>query len=241
MSLNVNNAQAYGANNNSTGNVQRNDNGNGNSAGELNNLFMTLLVAQIQNQDPLNPTDGTEYVSQLAQMTQVQSMEGMSALMKNNAVLMDNLQVLSTAGLVGKQVMVQTDSLQMDKQPVEGRLTLEHPANSVTVVIKDSAGKEVKIDLGKQEAGQVEFTIDPQELGLAPGEYGLSVVTDVEEKMIPIEIAGTVNNVRIPLEGGSAMVYVTGLGEVPFYTISQFGANASVSDGSTTFPGLTKK
>lgn len=51
-------------------------------------------------QDPLNPTDGTEYVSQLAQLTQVQSMETVSQPMANNAVLMDNLQTLATGNLV---------------------------------------------------------------------------------------------------------------------------------------------
>jgi flagellar basal-body rod modification protein FlgD len=218
--MNVNNAQnpmardGYGVQN------------NGNGGSDLNNLFMTLLVAQIQNQDPLNPTDGTEYVSQLAQMTQVQSMETMSKLMQNNAILMDNLQVLSTAGLVGQQVMVQTDTVEIQDQEIEGRLTLSHNAGVVTVIVKDSAGVEHKIELGEHEAGQVNFTIDPAELGLAPGSYSLSVVTDVGEEMIPVEIAGTVNNVRIPLEGGSAVVNVSGLGDVPFYQISQFGSSS---------------
>ncbi|EDM57244.1 flagellar basal body rod modification protein, partial [Vibrio parahaemolyticus AQ3810] len=59
-----------------------------------------LMVAQIQNQDPLNPLDGTEYVGQLAQFSQVQSTENMSKVMQNSMVLLDNMQVLSTAGLV---------------------------------------------------------------------------------------------------------------------------------------------
>lgn len=219
--MNVNNAQNYGARDASG--VQN----NGNSGSDLNNLFMTLLVAQIQNQDPLNPTDGTEYVSQLAQMTQVQSMETMSKLMQNNAILMDNLQVLSTAGLVGQQVMVQTDTINITDQSVEGRLTLSHNAGDVSVIVKDAAGVDHKIELGKQEAGQVSFTIDPEELGLAPGTYTVSVVTDVGEEMVPVEIAGTVNNVRIPLEGGSAVVNVSGLGDIPFYQISQFGSSAN--------------
>lgn len=87
---------------------------NDNSAAGMTNLFMKLLVAQIQNQDPLNPTDGTEYVGQLAQLTQVQSMENMTVGMQNIGVLMDNLQTLSTGNLVGQKVMVQTDTLQTD-------------------------------------------------------------------------------------------------------------------------------
>ncbi|AKJ41385.1 flagellar hook assembly protein FlgD [Pragia fontium] len=226
MSINVDNTRNYSGSGNDPG-VQKND------GGDLNSLFMTLLVAQIQNQDPLNPTDGTEYVSQLAQMTQVQSMETMSQLMKNNSVLMDNLQVLSTAGLVGQSVMVQTDKVQLEDQPINGRITLGQSANTVNIIVKDSAGVERKVELGKQASGQVEFTIDPKELGLAPGEYSLSVVTDVGEKKVPLEVAGTVNNVRIPLEGGSALVNVSGLGEVPFYNVSQFGPNGKTSPDSS--------
>jgi len=198
--------------------------GNGSTAGSMNNLFMQLLVAQIQNQDPLNPTDGTEYVSQLAQLTQVQSMETMSQLMANNSVLMDNLQTLTTGNLVGQNVMVQTDTINSDgSTELNGRLTLEHPADTVTVIVKDSAGTEYKIDLGKQEAGQVDFRIDPEELGLSEGKYTLSVVTGSGEEKVPVEIGGVVNNVRIPLDGSATMLNIAGLGEIAYNNITQFG------------------
>lgn len=199
---------------------------NGSAAG-MNGLFMQLLVAQIQNQDPLNPTDGTEYVSQLAQLTQVQSMETMSQLMANNAVLMDNLQTLSTGNLVGQKVMVQSNSFTSDgTTSVDGRLTLEHAAGVVTVIVKDSAGTEHKIELGKQEVGQVDFAIDPEELGLAEGKYTLSVVTDTGEETVPVELGGVVNNVRIPLDGSPTMLHISGLGEIAYNYISQFGQSA---------------
>lgn len=198
-----------------------------NTASGMNTMFMQLLVAQIQNQDPLNPTDGTEYVSQLAQLTQVQSMETMSQLMANSSVLMDNLQTLTTGNLVGQHVMVQTGSIESDGETVlNGRLTLEHAANVVTVIVKDSAGVEHKIELGKQEAGQVDFTIDPEELGLSEGKYTLSVVTDTGEENVPIEVGGVVSNVRIPLDGSSTVLNINGLGEIAYNNITQFGTTA---------------
>lgn len=190
----------------------------------MNNMFMQLLVAQIQNQDPLNPTDGTEYVSQLAQLTQVQSMEYMSQLMLNNTVLMDNLQTLATGNLVGQKVMVQTDTINSDgKTVIDGRLTLEHPANVVTVIVKDQAGVEQKIELGPQEAGSVDFTLDPEELGLTEGKYTLTVVTDTGEEKVPLEVGGVVSGVRIPLDGSATMLNIVGLGEVAYHNITQFG------------------
>lgn len=197
---------------------------NDNTAAGMNDLFMQLLVAQIQNQDPLNPTDGTEYVSQLAQLTQVQSMETMSKLMANNAVLMDNLQTLTTGNLVGQKVMVQTDTVETDGSTnIDGRLTLDHAANTVTVIVKDESGNETKIELGKQEKGTVDFNIDPDALGLKEGKYTLSVVTDTEETKVPIEVGGVVNNVRIPLDGSPTLLNITGIGEVAYNNITQFG------------------
>lgn len=201
---------------------------NDNTAAGMNNLFMQLLVAQIQNQDPLNPTDGTEYVGQLAQLTQVQSMETMSKLMANNAVLMDNLQTLSTGNLVGQKVMVQTDTVKTDgSTTIDGRLTLEHAANTVTVVVKDESGTETKIDLGKQEKGTVDFNIDPEALGLKEGTYTLSVVTDTEESSVPVEVGGVVSNVRIPLDGSATVLNITGIGEVAYNNITQFGQSSN--------------
>ncbi|MBU4684482.1 flagellar hook assembly protein FlgD [Cedecea davisae] len=203
---------------------------NGGTASGMNNLFMQLLVAQIQNQDPLNPTDGTEYVSQLAQLTQVQSMETMSQLMANNSVLMDNLQTLTTGNLVGQKVMVRSDSFTTDgTTSIDGRLTLEHAAGVVTVTVKDSAGTEHKIELGKQEAGQVDFSIDPKELGLSEGKYTVSVVTDAGEEKVPVELGGIVSNVRIPLDGSPTVLNITGLGEVAYNHITQFGKSAPAS------------
>lgn len=200
---------------------------NSNSAAGMNTLFMQLLVAQIQNQDPLNPTDGTEYVSQLAQLTQVQSMETMSQLMANSSVLMDNLQTLTTGNLVGQHVMVQTDTINSDGETVvDGRLTLEHAAGVVTVIVKDSAGVEHKIELGKQEAGQVDFSIDPEEMGLSEGKYTLSVVTDTGEETVPIEVGGTVTNVRIPLDGSSTVLNINGIGDIAYNNITQFGTTS---------------
>lgn len=201
---------------------------NGQSASGMNDMFMKLLVAQIQNQDPLNPTDGTEYVGQLAQLSQVQSMERVASLMQNSSIMMDNLQTLTTANLVGQNVMVQTERVEVgDDSVLNGRLTLEHPATSVTVHVKDSTGNERKIELGRQQAGLVDFTLDAQKLGLTAGTYTLNVVTDTAEPSVPVEIGGTVSNVRVPLKGGVTMLKIAGLGEVPYSSISQFGGKVS--------------
>lgn len=195
-----------------------------NSATSLQNEFITLMVAQIQNQDPLNPLDGTEYVSQLAQFSQVQSTENMSMLMQNSMVLLDNMQVLSTAGLVGETVYVSSNEFELGEGVQSGKLELEHGSNQVNLVIKDEFGQSTTVPLGAHGAGDVAFSINPEALGLKPGKYTVEVEVQDGQDSPNVLLAGTVEQVRIPSSGGAALVNVQGVGNVPFYQISQFGA-----------------
>ncbi|WP_145510083.1 MULTISPECIES: flagellar hook assembly protein FlgD [Yersinia] len=191
---------------------------------ELNNQFMKLLVAQIQNQDPLNPMDGTEFVSQMAQLSQVQSTENMAKMLQSNTVQMERVQAMATANMVGQQVMVESDEVELGTQIQNGRLTLEHAASPLVIHLVDGLGQEHQISLGQQAAGSVNFTIDPAKHNLKPGNYKLSAVSSSGEEFIPLELAGAVNNVRIPQHGGAAQLNVAGIGNVPYHKIKQFGA-----------------
>ncbi|HEN3659070.1 TPA: flagellar hook assembly protein FlgD [Yersinia enterocolitica] len=191
---------------------------------ELNNQFMKLLVAQIQNQDPLNPMDGTEFVSQMAQLSQVQSTENMAKILQSNTMQMEKMQAMSTANLVGQQVMVESDEVELGKKIQNGRLTLEHAASPLVIHLVDGLGQEHQISLGQQAAGSVNFTLDPAKHNLKPGNYKLSAVSSSGEEFIPLELAGTVSNVRIPQHGGAAQLNVAGIGNVPYHKVKQFGA-----------------
>ncbi|MCS0150213.1 flagellar hook assembly protein FlgD [Vibrio alginolyticus] len=195
-----------------------------NSASSLENEFISLMVAQIQNQDPLNPLDGTEYVGQLAQFSQVQSTENMSKTMQQSMVLLDNMQVLSTASLVGQTVYVNADEFQLGEDVQNGKIELAHSSNQVTLVVKDEFGQSTKVPLGAHGKGDVDFSINPEELGLKPGKYSVAVEVQEGQASPNVLMAGTVEQVRIPNTGGAALVNVQGVGNVPFYQITQFGA-----------------
>ncbi|KLN66189.1 MULTISPECIES: flagellar hook assembly protein FlgD [Vibrio] len=195
-----------------------------NSASSLENEFISLMVAQIQNQDPLNPLDGTEYVGQLAQFSQVQSTENMSSMMQNSMVLLDNMQVLSTAGLVGQTVYVSGNEFELNDNIQSGKIELAHSSSQVTLVVKDEFGQATKVPLGAHPKGDVDFSIDPVKLGLKPGNYSVSVEVQEGQTKPNVLLAGKVEQVRIPSSGGAAFVNIEGVGSVPFYQITQFGA-----------------
>lgn len=200
---------------------------NPNDSSSLKNEFITLMVAQVQNQDPLEPGDGTEYVSQLAQFSQVESAENMVSLMQNNAVMMDNLQVLASASLVGQEVMIRSNNFTVDGEPeqnISGQVALTSPSSQVNLLINDQFGQTKKIALGPQAAGQVDFKLDADALELPKGSYSVSVELSNGQGYQPqILMKGKIESIDIPSTGGSSMVSLRGLGSVPFYDISQFG------------------
>lgn len=192
-------------------------------------MFMRMLVNQITHQDPANPLDGNQIANQFAQMSQTQSLNSVAKITANSNTLMSNLQVLSTASLVGQNVMVQTDSIELADKSLNARITLQHPAGAVTVYLKDRFGTDHKLALGPLPAGEQNFTVDPQKNGLPPGKYTLDVVTDSGEKSVPVEFGGTVKVVRISPLNGDIALNISGLGDVSFTRIRQFGSASASS------------
>lgn len=189
-------------------------------AAQLENNFISLMVAQIQNQDPTNPVDSSEFLNQYSAMSQVKSMENMVSLSQNNLVLLDNLQTLTAASLVGQEVKVSVETLDVDGSKVSGRINLEHASGATSLVLTDSLGRTHELALGSQAPGAVAFEIDSQALGLSNGSYSLSVKTDSGEYP-KVEVAGLVSRVRVSNEG--PVLEVDGIGSVPFYNITEFG------------------
>ncbi|UUD64903.1 flagellar hook assembly protein FlgD [Pseudomonas seleniipraecipitans] len=187
---------------------------------KMENNFIALMVAQIQNQDPTSPVDNTEFLNQFSAMSQVKSLENMAALSQSNLVLLDNLQTLTAAGLVNQEVKVAVESLSLDGSTVKGSINLQHASATTHVQLTDSNGVVIKIDLGSQAPGNVPFTIDPAALGLRPGTFKVEVVTASGE-LPAVEVAGVVSRVRVGESG--PVLDIEGVGSVPFYTLTEFG------------------
>ncbi len=193
-----------------------------NSASALKTEFLTLMVAQIRNQDPLNPLDGTEYVSQLAQMSTVEGIQNMSQLQKQNNVLMDTLQVLQTTQLVGKQVSLPVDRIRLDeKEAIQGQIKLGQPANDLVVRAINADGRVVEeVKLGARSAGETQFELPK----LAPGSYRLEVVArhgETSANYTPY-LNRTVEKVSVPGNGGDVLLQVSGVGNLSLFSISEF-------------------
>lgn len=131
------------------------------SVDETSDRFMKLLVAQMKNQDPLNPLDNAQVTSQLAQLSTVTGIDKMNATLESLIGSYQSSQSLQAASMIGRGVIVPGDTLSLnDGQAVLG-VELDTPADNVAVSIKNASGKVVHtMNLGAMDAGVSPLTWD---------------------------------------------------------------------------------
>ncbi len=116
--------------------------------------FMTLLVTQMKNQDPLNPMDNAQMTSQLAQLSTVSGIEKLNATLGSLMGSYQASQTLQAAGMIGHGVLVPGSAVELVEGEALMGIELEGPADKVQVTVRDGSGTLVHtIDLEKQPAG----------------------------------------------------------------------------------------
>lgn len=188
--------------------------------GNISDLFIKLLVAQIQNQNPLEPTDPAAFVGQLSQLSQVEALRLLADQGVNQAGALASMQVITLGAQVGSEVTVQTDRLQLEQQPVRVGFTLDSNSSKTTLVLTGSGGQQHRIELGTQPPGPVALTLDPVARGLPAGSYEMRVETSTQETPT-LQVTGLLSNVQIGATG-AAMLQVAGAGQVSASSITGF-------------------
>ncbi|MCP4673015.1 MAG: flagellar hook capping protein [Desulfobacula sp.] len=116
--------------------------------------FLTMLVAQLQNQDPLNPMEGSDFSAQLAQFSQLEQLINLNDSMGNLAAAYANNSEDDIVGYIGKQVTGNVDVMSVDEGSVSGGFyNLSKPAD-IMITIKDAQGSTIKtLYEGQQSSG----------------------------------------------------------------------------------------
>jgi flagellar basal-body rod modification protein FlgD len=121
--------------------------------------FLKLLVAQMQNQDPLNPMDNAQVTSQMAQINTVNGIEKLNTTVKSLSGQFVQMQVLQGAALVGRDVIIEGNSLGVIDGVGTGGFELANPTDKVTVEVLSAGGQVIDtLNLGAQTAGMHGFT-----------------------------------------------------------------------------------
>lgn len=124
--------------------------------------FLSLMVAQMSNQDPMKPMENGEFISQMAQFSAAKGMKEIKDSFTSLAEALQSSQALQASSMVGRTVLVPGDVANLPEEGnLEGSIDLKNGAPELVVSVLDEAGQLLKkINLGRQQAGQVDFSWD---------------------------------------------------------------------------------
>jgi len=185
--------------------------------------FMMLLVAQLKNQDPLNPDDPTEFTAQLAQFSSLEQLYNLNDSMESLAASNADSDRLSTLGTIGKDVVFEGDTTTFSGEPTELGYSLSGPASQVTISLKQDGVTLATLNGADLKKGNHFLTWDglTDDGSPAPvGDYDIVIdATSASEDLIlatPLirsEVTG------VDLAGSTGGTLVTRAGEVAFNKI----------------------
>jgi flagellar basal-body rod modification protein FlgD len=142
------------------------------------NRFLTLLVSQLQNQDPLQPLDANQFTSQLVQFASVEQQIYQNANLEKLLSAQQNVQLASNVGYLGKQVEASGDTLLLQGGEAIASYTLPQRASRATITVVDASGKTVAALPANTAAGRHELHWDGRATDgtqLADGAYSFKL------------------------------------------------------------------
>jgi flagellar basal-body rod modification protein FlgD len=191
--------------------------------------FLTLMLAQLQNQDPTSPVDSNTFLTQLAQLSEVQGITQLNTSFSALSSSLTSNQALQASSLLGHQALVSssTATLATAGATVTGAVSVPQTSSSVVLDVSNSSGVLVQqINLGAQSSGLANFTWDGTQGdgSKAPaGTYTLSAEVNgvASGTAIPTYVNGTVDSVTMGAGSSGLTLNVSGLGSVLFSNVEQ--------------------
>jgi len=192
--------------------------------------FLQLLVAQMNNQNPLDPQTNSEFVAQLAQFTQVESLDNLNTSVESILSSTQSSQALQASSLVGRKVILSTDTAMVDtKETFKGSIALTSGTDNLFVNVLDSKGSQVaRVNLGQQKTGQVTFMWDGKDSSgnlLPPGKYSFEAKASVGGKEVAMgtSLPANVDSVTLGINGGEMLLNLAGLGSIGISKVQVIG------------------
>src|ERR1700684_3826156 len=122
--------------------------------------FLTLMLAQLQNQDPTSPVDSNTFLTQLAQLSEVQGINSLNTSFSGLSSSLTSNQALQASSLLGHQALVNSSTATLAAgATVSGAVNVPQTTSQVTLSITNSSGALVsQINLGAQAPGLANFS-----------------------------------------------------------------------------------
>jgi flagellar basal-body rod modification protein FlgD len=216
-----------------TGTAAASGSSTANSASSLGTLggtdFITLMLAQLQNQDPTSPVDSNTFLTQLAQLSEVQGITSLNTSFSSLSSSLSSNQALQASSLLGHQALVTSGTATLAANgTITGAVSVPQTTSQVTLNISDSTGALVgQINLGAQSAGLANFSWNGTEGNgsQAPaGTYTLSAQYAGQTSggtAASTLVNGTIESVSMGAGSTGLTLNVAGIGSVPFSSVQQ--------------------
>ena len=192
------------------------------------NEFLNLLVAQLNNQNPLEPQGNGEFIAQLAQFSSLEGIQQLNSSVSSMLSSYQSSQALQASSLVGRKVIVPSEKAVVDtSESFKASTILPVSSSNVYVNVYDSAGSVVtRINLGEQAAGNVSFIWDGKDSSgnlMPPGTYKFEAQATygTETKGLYTLLPANVDSVT--LGRNELMLNLAGLGSVPLSQVQVIG------------------
>ncbi|MGL5742075.1 MAG: flagellar hook assembly protein FlgD [Legionella sp.] len=190
--------------------------------------FLRLMVAQIQNQDPMQPQVNGEFLSQLAQFSTNDGVTKMQESLQQLASSLQSNQALQASALVGRKVLVNSNSLKLEAEcDVKTAVDLPAGVSKLSASIYSESGELVKtIPLGQPETGFFQFNWDGtggDNNRVKQGKYKIEVhgVYGGKDVSIKTMTSANVDSVSIGQNGEGLKLNVAGVGPVSLDQVRQ--------------------
>lgn len=188
-------------------------------------MFMRLMIAQLQNQDPTSPADTSDFMQQIATMSEVESINNLTQSFENMSnSLLTSQAALQASSMVGQSVFTQTDIAKVGSSgEVKGLVELPVSTSNLRVSIYDSSDNLLEeLDLGPQTPGDKHFTWNSGDRG--EGDYRIvaQAQVDGEYRTASSFIAYNVNSVTLG-QNGVGMKVNTDAGSIAIDDVKRIG------------------
>lgn len=178
--------------------------------------FLKLLVAQLNNQDPMNPMDNAQMTSQMAQISTVTGVQQVNKTIESLSAQLASMQLLQSSSLVGRGVLVDGTKLPVGAGKAAGAIDLVTAADSVKVEILSAGGQVIDtLDLGARSAGRTNFEWDAKGR-MTEGSVGYRVTAIQDGKAVASTALARATVQSISAESGVMNVQLQGLGSVAY-------------------------
>jgi flagellar basal-body rod modification protein FlgD len=191
--------------------------------------FLTLMLAQLKNQDPTSPVDSNQFLNQLASLSTVQGITQLNTSFGSLSTSLVSSQALQASSLLGHQALVSSKTANLTAGgSVSGAIDVPQTTSQAVVNISDSSGALLRqINLGAQSTGLANFSWDGKLQDgsqAAAGQYTLSAQfagATSGATAASTYVNGVVQSVTMGAGQTGLTLNVSGLGSVPFSGVKQ--------------------